>query len=81
MTLAIRDPEAFYHPTSQSSFDEPSSSSTNTFNEHKARLPRLDELRLFTAGSDSGDLVERCLFTGRILVSPRSKSSVDVHAD
>lgn len=33
------------------------------------RVPRLDELRLFTAGSDSGDVVERCLVTGRILVS------------
>lgn len=33
------------------------------------RVPRLEELRLFTAGSDSGDIVERCLLTGRILVS------------
>mgnify|MGYP002718980361 FL=1 len=32
------------------------------------RVPRLEELRLFTAGSDSGDIVERCLLTGRILV-------------
>ncbi|KAJ9098622.1 hypothetical protein QFC21_004269 [Naganishia friedmannii] len=31
------------------------------------RVPRLEELRLFTAGSDSGDIVERCLLTGRIL--------------
>lgn len=36
------------------------------------RVPRLEELRLFTAGSDSGDIVERCLLTGRILVSPDS---------
>lgn len=32
-------------------------------------VPRLEDLRLFTAGSDSTDLVERCLVTGRILVS------------
>ncbi|KAJ9113775.1 hypothetical protein QFC20_001801 [Naganishia adeliensis] len=31
------------------------------------RVPRLSDLRLFTAGSDSGDIVERCLLTGRIL--------------
>lgn len=31
------------------------------------RIPTLEECRLFTAGSDSGELVERCLFTGRIL--------------
>ncbi|WVF67825.1 hypothetical protein IAT40_002586 [Kwoniella sp. CBS 6097] len=30
-------------------------------------VPKIEDLRLFTAGSDSGDLVERCLFTGRIL--------------
>jgi U3 small nucleolar RNA-associated protein 4 len=33
-------------------------------------VPKLEDLRLFTAGSDSTDLVERCLVTGRILVSP-----------
>jgi U3 small nucleolar RNA-associated protein 4 len=32
-------------------------------------VPRLTDLRLFTAGSDSEDLTERCLQTGRILVS------------
>jgi U3 small nucleolar RNA-associated protein 4 len=32
-------------------------------------VPKLEDLRLFTAGSDSTDLVERCLVTGRILVS------------
>lgn len=31
-------------------------------------VPKLEDLRLFTAGSDSTDLVERCLVTGRILV-------------
>lgn len=31
-------------------------------------VPKLEDLRLFTAGSDSADLVERCLLTGRILV-------------
>jgi U3 small nucleolar RNA-associated protein 4 len=31
-------------------------------------VPKLEDLRLFTAGSDSTDLVERCLLTGRILV-------------
>lgn len=36
------------------------------------RVPRLSELRLFTAGSDSGDIVERCLLTGRILVRMNS---------
>ncbi|OCF35969.1 hypothetical protein I316_02464 [Kwoniella heveanensis BCC8398] len=30
-------------------------------------VPKIEDLRLFTAGSDSGDLIERCLFTGRIL--------------
>ena len=33
-------------------------------------VPRLTDLRLFTTGSDSSDLAERCLLTGRILVSP-----------
>lgn len=89
MTLAIRDPESFYHPTttssstsSFSSSDEPSSSSSSITKatttpaeykdketEHKPRLPHLDELRLFTGGSDSGDLVERCLGSGKVLVS------------
>lgn len=31
-------------------------------------VPKLDDLRLFTSGSDSTDLVERCFLTGRILV-------------
>ncbi|WVQ95410.1 hypothetical protein IAU59_002507 [Kwoniella sp. CBS 9459] len=30
-------------------------------------VPKIEDLRLFTAGSDSGDLTERCLSTGRIL--------------
>ncbi|WVQ86293.1 hypothetical protein IAT38_008462 [Cryptococcus sp. DSM 104549] len=30
-------------------------------------VPKVEDLRLFTAGSDSGDLIERCLLTGRIL--------------
>jgi hypothetical protein len=32
-------------------------------------VPRIPDLRLFTAGSESTDLTERCLETGRILVS------------
>jgi U3 small nucleolar RNA-associated protein 4 len=32
-------------------------------------VPKLEDLRLFTSGSDSTDLVERCLSSGRILVS------------
>lgn len=31
-------------------------------------VPKVSDLRLFTAGSDSTELVERCLKTGRILV-------------
>lgn len=31
-------------------------------------VPRIADLRLFTAGSESTDLTERCLETGRILV-------------
>ena len=31
-------------------------------------VPRAADLRLFTAGSDSPDLTERCLHTGRVLV-------------
>ena len=31
-------------------------------------VPRLSDVRLFTAGSDSTDLVERCLHTGHVLV-------------
>lgn len=31
-------------------------------------VPKVADLRLFTAGSDSTELVERCLKTGRILV-------------
>ena len=83
MTLAIRSPGSFYPQASSSSSSPSSSQSTSTPNAGKsrdskqdglqadvrARLPRLDELRLFTAGSDSGDLVERCLSTGRVLVS------------
>jgi U3 small nucleolar RNA-associated protein 4 len=39
--------------------------------QHKPyKVPRLADLRLYTAGSDSGDITERCLFTGRILVCP-----------
>lgn len=36
------------------------------------RVPRIEDLRLFTAGSDTSDITERCLLTGRILVSLRS---------
>jgi len=32
-------------------------------------VPKIADLRLFTAGSDSSDLTERCLLTGRVLVS------------
>ncbi len=55
----------------------------------KRRVPTLAECRLFTAGTEGGDLVERCLFTGRVLVSPvlplsesRSTLGTDcVHSD
>ena len=41
---------------------------------HKSyTVPKLGDLRLFTAGSDSSELVEHCLLTGRILVSLRSR--------
>ncbi|KAK8850731.1 hypothetical protein IAR55_004651 [Kwoniella newhampshirensis] len=30
-------------------------------------VPKVEDLRLFTAGSDSGDLIERCLLSGRVL--------------
>lgn len=33
-------------------------------------VPRLPDLRLFTAGSESTELTERCLETGRVLVGP-----------
>lgn len=32
-------------------------------------VPRISDLRLFVAGSESTELTERCLETGRILVS------------
>ncbi|KAL7420926.1 U3 small nucleolar RNA-associated protein [Cryptotrichosporon argae] len=38
-----------------------------TFYERGYSVPKLADLRLFTAGSDSSELTERCLFTGRIL--------------
>ena len=38
------------------------------FNHKPYSVPRLTDLRLFTTGSDSSDLTERCLLTGRILV-------------
>jgi len=38
------------------------------FHDTSYSVPKLEDLRLFTAGSDSTDLVERCLLTGRILV-------------
>lgn len=41
-------------------------------------VPKLEDLRLFTAGSDSTDLVERCLSTGRILVSRHQSKTVFV---
>jgi hypothetical protein len=72
MALAIRDPEDFYDSASPSSDPSTSSSSSST---RQKRLPSLEELRLFTAGSDSGDLIERCLFTGAILVSFRVVSA------
>lgn len=75
MTLAIRDPEDFYASASPSS--DPSTSSSSSSSRQK-RLPSLEELRLFTAGSDSGDLIERCLFTGAILVSFRVVSAARI---
>jgi len=36
-------------------------------------VPRISDLRLFTAGSESIDLTERCLETGRVLVSNLSR--------
>lgn len=51
ISLVIRDPTSF------------TSSSPSLLR----RVPSLSDLRLFTSGSDSGDLVERCLFTGSIL--------------
>lgn len=38
------------------------------FHEKTYAVPRIEDLRLFTAGSESTELVERCLATGRILV-------------
>ncbi|ORY26812.1 WD40-repeat-containing domain protein [Naematelia encephala] len=32
-------------------------------------VPRIEDVRLFTSASDSNDIVERCLFTGRILMT------------
>ncbi|WWD07161.1 hypothetical protein V865_005258 [Kwoniella europaea PYCC6329] len=37
------------------------------FHKKSYSVPKLEDLRLFTAGSDSNDLTERCLITGRIL--------------
>ncbi|WVR08787.1 hypothetical protein IAU60_005845 [Kwoniella sp. DSM 27419] len=39
------------------------------FHRRPYSVPKVEDLRLFTAGSDSGDLIERCLATGRILQS------------
>jgi len=36
------------------------------------RCPKIEDLRLFAAGSDAGEITERCLRTGRILVSWRN---------
>lgn len=41
----------------------------DNFHSKPYSVPKLQDLRLFTSGSDSTDLVERCLETGRILVS------------
>lgn len=41
----------------------------SAFSQKAYRVPKVADLRLYTSGSDSGDLVERCLSTGRILVS------------
>jgi U3 small nucleolar RNA-associated protein 4 len=43
----------------------------SAFSQKAYRVPKVADLRLYTSGSDSGDLVERCLSTGRILVSYR----------
>ncbi|OCF56068.1 hypothetical protein L486_06009 [Kwoniella mangroviensis CBS 10435] len=37
------------------------------FHRKSYSVPKLEDLRLFTAGSDSNDITERCLITGRIL--------------
>lgn len=37
------------------------------FHEKSYSVPRVEDLRLFTAGSDSNELTERCLETGRVL--------------
>nr|XP_019050895.1 hypothetical protein I302_01338 [Kwoniella bestiolae CBS 10118]OCF29825.1 hypothetical protein I302_01338 [Kwoniella bestiolae CBS 10118] len=37
------------------------------FHKKSYSVPKIEDLRLFTAGSDSTDLVERCLITGNIL--------------
>ncbi|WWD20897.1 hypothetical protein CI109_105375 [Kwoniella shandongensis] len=37
------------------------------FHRKSYAVPKVEDLRLFTAGSDSGDLIERCLITGRVL--------------
>jgi len=73
-------------PSSSSSSSGTTANKTGYVGEERGevgvvRLPRLDELRLFTAGSDSGDLVERCLMTGRVLVSrPRCQVEGDMGA-
>nr|XP_019007732.1 uncharacterized protein I206_07366 [Kwoniella pini CBS 10737]OCF46513.1 hypothetical protein I206_07366 [Kwoniella pini CBS 10737] len=37
------------------------------FHRKSYSVPKVEDLRLFTAGSDSNELTERCLLTGRIL--------------
>ncbi|RSH87122.1 U3 small nucleolar RNA-associated protein [Saitozyma podzolica] len=44
-------------------------------------VPRLADLRLFTAGSDSEDLTERCLQTGRILGTAMSCCRGNIFAE
>jgi U3 small nucleolar RNA-associated protein 4 len=44
----------------------------DNFHNKAYSVPKLEDLRLFTAGSDSTDLVERCLSTGSILVCHHS---------
>ncbi|TYJ51515.1 hypothetical protein B9479_007911 [Cryptococcus floricola] len=41
--------------------------SPSSFESKPYSVPQLPDLRLFTAGSDSSDLVERCLDSGRVL--------------
>ncbi|WWC92534.1 uncharacterized protein L201_007493 [Kwoniella dendrophila CBS 6074] len=39
----------------------------SNFHKKSYAVPRVEDLRLFTAGSDSNELIERCLITGKIL--------------